>query len=472
MTKLITWTATLFLLITLSSCVQVARRDPVPLHLPDHFSEQGQTELQPDWWLSFNDPELANAIDKALTGNLTLLASHDRLIQATAMARKTGADRYPWIDGSGLARESWTQREETTSTTTLNLSLAASYEVDLWGRLRAREEVALLEVDARQADLQTAAITLTSQIGSVWYQIAEIKKEQILVTDQRLLNDKILQIITAKFKAGKVGVVDVMQQKGLIEKSNGELIKLRARLHNLEQQLAILLGMTPGSNNLPSPDDLVDIPPLPRTGVPIDLITNRPDIQAAYFSLLAADQRIAEAVANKFPKLSLSADLSTGGENGSDIFSNWMSNLAANLAGPIFDAGSRQAEVDRTQALSSQYFHQYGQTILEAIGEVETVLVQEREQKKLLDNLKIRLDLAQATVERVGDRYRQGAEDYQRVLTALLSHQSLQTEMLRASQQLIDYRIGLYRSLGGHINLPKMKIAGGEVGMSISDQDK
>ena len=455
----------------LSSCVQVTKRAPEPLQLADQFSGQGQAILQPDWWLTFNDMGLTRAIDTALTGNLNLLAAHDRLVQAEAVARKSGAALYPELDGRGLARETWTTREETDSTTNLTLGLAASYEVDLWRRLRSRTEAALLDTEAREADLQTVAITITSEIGSIWYQIAEIRKEQELVIEQRLLNEKILEIITAQFKAGQVGVADVMQQKQLIERNNGELIILKVRLYNLEQRLAILLGMMPGNSSLPVPEDLVELPPLPQTGLPGDLLARRPDIRSAYLSLLASDQRVAEAVANKFPTLSLSADVSTGGGQASDIFNNWISSLAANLVGPIFDGGFRQAEVERTQARASESFHQYGQTVLEAIGEVETALILEQEQKQLIENLKIRLDLAQVTVERVGDRYRQGAQDYQRVLTALLSFQGLQTELLRARQQLIDYRIGLYRSLGGRIDLPEMELAVGEVTYGISNQE-
>ena len=459
------------LVLLLSSCVQVARRDPQPPDLPEQFSSQGQAPLQPDWWLSFDDEGLTRAIDTALAGNLNLLAAHDRLIQAEAVARKAGAAKYPELDGRGQARETWTSREETDSVTDLTLGLAASYEVDLWGRVRTRTEAALLDAEAREADLQTAAITVTSEIGSIWYQIAEIRKEQDLVLEQRLLNEQILEIITAQFRAGQVGVADVMQQKQLIERNNGDLIILKVRLYNLEQRLAILLGVMPGSSTVPVPDDLVDLPPLPSTGVPADLLIRRPDIRSAYLSLLASDQRVAEAVANKFPTLSLSADVSTGGQQASDIFNNWISSLAANLAGPIFDGGFRQAEVERTQARASEDFHLYGQTVLEAISEVETALILEQEQRLLIENLKVRLDLAQATVERVGDRYRQGVQDYERVLTALLSFQGLQTELLRAQQELIDYRIGLYRSLGGRIDLPEMKIAAGEIGYGISTQE-
>lgn len=453
-----------------TSCVQVARREPAPLDMPERFSLEGQEELQPDWWLSFDDPALTEAIDRALAGNFDLLAAHDRLVQAEAVARKAGADKYPQLDGRALARETWTSREETNNNTDLTLGLAAAYEVDLWGRVRSRTEAAWLDTEAREADLQTAAISISAEIGTVWYQIAENKKEQELVIEQRQLNEKILEIITAQFRAGQVGIADVMQQRQLIESNNGELIILKARLANLEQQLAILLGEMPGHSDLPDPIDLVALPPLPQTGLPVDLLERRPDIRSAYLSLLAADQRVAEAVANKFPKLSLSADVSTGGEQVSDIFNNWINSLAANLAGPIFDGGGRQAEVDRTQARASETFHLYSQTVLEAIGEVEIALILEAEQKRLIDNLQIRLDLAQATVERVGDRYRQGIQDYERVLTALISFQGLQTDLLRARQELIDYRIRLYRSLGGRLDLPDMKIAAGEVGFGISEQ--
>lgn len=458
--------------IMLTSCVQVDTRDQLALELPERFSGQGQEALQPDWWLTFNDPGFTQVVETALADNLTLLAAYDRLQQAEATARKTGADLYPELNGTGLARENWTKKKETNSTTTLSLGLAASYEVDLWGRIRAGAEAASLDVEARQADLQAAAISITSQVGTTWYQIAELKKEQELIVQQKTLNEQILEIITAQFKAGQVGVADVMQQKGLIERNNGELISLTVQLHNQEQQLEILLGVAPGTEAIPSPTDLVDLPPLPDTGIPADLITNRPDVRSGYLSLLAADKRVAVAVANKYPKLSLSGDLSTGGESGSDFFNDWAAALAGNLVGPIFDGGARKAEVDRTQAVASQYFHQYTQTLIEAVGEVENALVRERQQEKLLDNLAVRLELAEVTAQRVGDRYRQGAEDYQRVLTALLSLQSLQTEILRAKNSLIEYRIGLYRALGGHIALPEMDIARADVNLSLLDHDE
>ena len=173
-------------------------------------------------------------------------------------------------------------------------------------------------------------------------------------------------------------------------------------------------------------------------------------MKSDYFDALAADRRVAAAIADRYPRLSITADANTFG-SATDLFSNWFFSLAANLVGPIIDGGSRRAEVDRTTAVAQEKVYIWGQTILDAIGEVEDALKLEAEQKKLLGSLNIQLELATKTVENVRNRYTQGAENYQRVLTALLSQQTLQRDVLRSRQQLIAFRISLYRALGGAI---------------------
>lgn len=443
----------------LASCTTVAKRDVVPFDLPAEFTEKGGEVIQPDWWIHLDDPGLTQVINKALAGNFNLLAARDRLVQAEASAKKAGADLTPSLNGKAFVDQEWAYQDNSSrSSNTFRLELAASYEVDLWGRLRFKRDAALLDVDASAADLQTAAISLASEVAKVWYQIAEVKKQIELAEEQQRLNQNILELITTQFKSGQAGIADVMQQRQLVETSIGDIIVLHAQKRILEHQLAILVGVPPTTKNLPSPEALAVLPMLPQVGVPLDLLLNRPDVQSDYYALLAADQRVGEAVANRFPKLSISVDLSTGGDSASDLFSNWFSSLAANLAGPIVDGGYRKAEVERVEAVARQKFHVYGQTVLDALGEVEAALIKEKEQQQLLANLETRLNLAQLTIERVGDRYRQGVVDYQRVLSALLSHQNLQQKILKGQRLLLDYRIQLYRALGGRLDLPDTKV--------------
>ncbi|MCK5866298.1 MAG: TolC family protein, partial [Marinobacter adhaerens] len=151
---------------------------------------------------------------------------------------------------------------------------------------------------------------------------------------------------------------------------------------------------------------------------------------------------------DRFPRLSLTAGVDTSGAHTRDLFDNWLATLAANLAAPIIDGGLRKAEVDRTRAVASEALHTYGQTILDALGEVEDALAQEQHQRDFIASLDKQLTLAGQVIERVRDRYLQGTMDYQRVLDALLSQQTLQCSLLTARRDLVQDRIDLCRALG------------------------
>jgi NodT family efflux transporter outer membrane factor (OMF) lipoprotein len=452
----------LLLLIVLAGCTATTHMQigTPPVTLPPAFSQQGNLQVSSEWWQDLDDPALQQLIQQALAGNLSLFVARERLLQAEAVARQAGAAQSPTLDAQASGSETWSETSDgTSSTSTVLLGLAAGYEVDLWGRLQSKTDAALLEVNASSEDLQTAALSIASQVASTWYQLAASYSQIELLQQQQEVNTLALQLIQLRFNAGQIGIADVLQQRQLIESKSGEMANQRATTHQLEHQLAILVGVAPGLLTLPGKPALIDLPPLPATGIPLDLLNHRPDIRSASFTMLAADRNVAAAIAERYPRLSISADLSTSG-TASDLFNNWLGSLAGSLVGPLIDGGSRQAEVDRTRAVTRERLYAYGQTILNAIGEVEDALIQEKEQRKLIASLEVQLDLATKTLLNVRDRYKLGAEDYQRVLTAQLSQQSLQRSVLTARQQLIDSRISLYRALGGHV--PRQSIASAE----------
>lgn len=432
----------------LCSCIAVKERPDPPVAVPKDFSSSGHVPSDAQWWLDFQDPALSSLIDRALSDNFNLLVARDRITEAQAIARKAGALLYPSLDGGASAVTTRNHSAETTRDT-LSLEFAASYEIDLWGRLRSFRDATLLEARATEADYHTAAISLSAEMARTWYQLVSIHLQRKLLIEQRATNRKVLELISAQFRAGQAGIADVLQQRQLIEGNSSDIDALYSDMQLLEYQLAILLGVAPGMADLPSPDQLPALPPLPDTGIPLDLIAKRPDIQSDLLRLQAADYRVASAVADRLPKLSISASISDSSNSTSDLFNNWFSSLGANLFGPIFDGGQRKAEVARTEAVASQYFYGYGQTILEAIAEVENGLVREKKQLAIIASLEVRQKLAAETIVHVGNRYRQGAEDYQRVLLALISHQDIQRAIVIGTGQLIDFRIALYRSLSG-----------------------
>jgi len=453
-----------FLLIAVSACAPAvndyAASPPVPI--PNNYSQSGTEKRSGHWWLDLDDSALQSLIDQALSNNLSLLVVRERLLQAQALARQAGADLFPQLDAVGSARQDWTRRDGTSdSGSNLLLGFAADYELDLWGRLQSKEDAALLDAQATSEELQTAALSLAAQVANTWYQLASSYSQLELLTRQQEINSMGLEIIQLRFRAGQVGIADVLQQTELIESKNGEKAQQRANAGVLENQLAILVGVSPGLFTLPTDPTLIDLPALPAIGVPSDLLTNRPDIRSRYLNLLAADKRVAAAVADQFPRIGISADTNTSGSATRDLFDNWLASLAANIVGPIFDGGKRRAEVDRTSSVSQERLLSYGDSLIKAVGEVEDALVQENEQHLLIKSLKLQLDLATQSLLSIRDRYKQGAEDYQRVLTALLSQQGLQRSLVIAHRQLIGYRIDLYRALGGQVPMPLLAVNDG-----------
>ncbi len=434
----------------LSACAPSLQQVKGPVELPERFSASGTEPQRDRWWLSFEDQVLESLIDRALAENLSLLSAWDRLDQAQAVARKAGADLVPSLDAEAIAaRSRFRENGRTDDASSYALGLVAGYEVDLWGRIRSSRDAAALDAQASAEDLQAAAITLASQVVSNWYQLVEQYGQLELLDAQIAINEKTLELVTLQFRTGQVGIADVLQQRQLVESNRGEKAQVASSAGVLEHQLAILLGLPPGYAVAERISELATLPALPATGVPAELLQRRPDIRSAWYQVMAADSDVAAAIADRFPRLGLSAQLDTSGGHTSDLFNNWLASLAGNLIGPLIDGGLRKAEVERSRAAASEALHSYGQTVLEALGEVEDALVREHRQHQFIASLDKQLELAEQAIERVRDRYTKGATDYQRVLDAQLSHQQLQRSRLSAERELIEDRIALYRALGG-----------------------
>lgn len=453
-----------FALLLVISCSSTQTKVPQPLTLPKAFSTSGEAPLPDQWWLSFNDSSLNRLIEQALAGNFNLRQVWDRLYQAEAVARAAGAPVLPSLEGRGGASHS-AQRTDSgpggwtmTYRSNLSLGLYASYELDLWGRVRSRRDAAELDVQASREQVQSAAITVSALVASTWYEFAEQTGQLELLKEQLKLNEDMLELVTLRFRHGLAGATDVLQQRQLIESRRGDIVAVELRRSILGHQLAILLGRKPTENVKEGPAALIQLPPLPDTGLPADLIQRRPDIRALHYQILAADRRVAVALADRFPRVSLSASADTSAGMASTLFNNWLATLGANLVQPLFDAGSRKAEVERTRAVVSERLNQYGQAVLTALGEVEDALIQERKQREFIESLQRQLDVSSQVIERTRESYMRGAMDYLRVLDALQRHQTLQRQSLLAKRQLIQYRINLCRALGGGWDLKRPEL--------------
>ncbi len=452
-----TWLAVLAAGAAALSCQRVAAPPAPPVRVPEAFSASGEAQAPDRWWAAFKDPHLDEVVQQALASNLDLLAAWDRLRQAEAIAKAAGARLWPWLDATASAARTRTRNERTGTETTndFSLGLQASYEVDIWSRVRAGRDAARLAAQASREDVAATAILLSAQVATTWFRLVESIGQLAILDEQVRTNREHLDIVTARFERGQVSAVDVLQQRQLLEATRAEKHLVESRVGVLTHQLAVLLGRPPRELTLPTEAKLPDLPPLPDAGVPADLVRRRPDVRAAHLRLAAASREVAAAVADRFPTLTLSGVAQTSAAHVGDLFENWLASVAAGVLAPVLDGGRRAAEVERTRAVVAQRLHEYGQAILRALREVEDALVRERQQRKYLASIEEQLDLAARAAARTRERYVKGVEDYLRVLTTLRDLQRLQRARLSARRQLLEDRVALYQALAGSVPLPR-----------------
>ncbi len=421
-----------------------------PVTPSEKFSYSGTLLIADKWWLAFEDPSLNRLIDQALGHNFNLLAAYDRLAQARAIAKKSGAELTPQLNGSFATNQSYIENNSGRNTINeFSAGFTASYELDLWGRIRFGLHAAELDEQAAQQDIKIAVISLSAEVTSTWYKLIDQRLQLALLDKQIKVNQDNVNILLTRFRFGQARAADVFQKKQLLQSTIGDKATVLANIKSFEYQLTTLLGQPTNTLELSENPQFPLLPSKPNTGLSSELIQRRPDIKKAYLKVQAADQRIAAAIADRFPKISLSASFNTNTPDLQSLFNNWLATLAGNLVVPLIDGHRRVAEVERQQAIFSETVNQYGAVILTALQEVETALIKEQQQALLVSSLNKQLVLSRQAYQQIQLRYQYGGMDFLRILSAQLSVQTLERSQIHAARELIDFRIDLYKALAG-----------------------
>ena len=241
----------------------------------------------------------------------------------------------------------------------------------------------------------------------------------------------------------------MLRQRQLVESTLEQVVIVTARIEVLEHQLAVLVGQPPQEASYVTGAELPDLPPLPATGLPSELLNRRPDVRRDYLAFMAADRDLASAITAQYPRLSLSGSVRNIADRPEALFRDWFVTIGGQLIAPLIDGGERRAEVDRTTAVVRQRFNEYGQTMLNAFREVEDSLALERYQRARIERLEKQVKLARQSSEQLREQYLIGDTDYLNVLSAITTQQRLQRETLSARLELLLIRIGLYLALAG-----------------------
>ena len=450
-TGFLSWLPVVAVILFFVGCSPKTTTMEIPTDTPDSFSVQGSTVVPDEWWTVFNDPKLNMLVDSALQENLNLMTFWYRLQESRAIVERESAGLFPSLDGSAEAEVN-NRQSEFQQSQRFRVGMYAEYEVDLWGRINAAVDARQYNTEASYEDYQAAAISLSAEIVRTWFRLLEAASQLQLAENQVETNEKMLRLIKIRFGSGQIRSVDILRQIQLLEATKERKINAESDKELLEHQLAVLLGKAPQEEIIYTPDSLPGLPPLPETGVPAALIQRRPDVKSAYYNLHAADREVAVAISNQYPRITLSASLSSGAYNVEDLFTDWGRGIAGNLLTPIFRGGELRAEVNRAEAVKQQRLYHYGDVVLTAFREVEDALVQERNQLGIIESLQEQVRLSERTIEQLRTEYLNGMSNYLDVLTALDEEQQLRRNLLRAKLNLLEYRIALYRALAGGLN--------------------
>ncbi len=438
-------------LICLSNCSPKIADVKLTYDTLPEFSLSGSEELADTWWVSFQDQELNRVIDSALSVNLTLQSIWHQIKEAESQVKIASSSLFP--DASfevqtGISRP----QPDFVGGENTQISLRSNYEVDLWGRIRYAAHAEQFRMKATYYDFKTAAISLSAEIALAWFRVKATKFQLQLVDQQIVTNEQVLALIRARFASGQVRGVDILRQRQLIEATKSQKLNLELQLGVLENQLAVLAGYPPGKHFQVEPT-LPELPGLPDTGIPLQLVNRRPDVQSAYYELQAADRDLAASISNRYPRLAFSLTGAIRSNTYSDLFQSQAVSIGGSLLAPLFTGGQLKAQVDQADAVRKQRLYDYGQTVLTAFQEVENALIQEQKQLDRIEIIEGQVELTERTYGQLRIEYLNGFTPYLDVLVALDQQQQLRRNLVTARLNLFETRIGLYRALAGDFDI-------------------
>lgn len=402
-----------------------------------------------DWWRGFASPELDGLVEQALAGNHDLAAAAARLRQAQASARAAGAPLLPALDGNlGASREGRLGGDAETAGNQYRGGLAASYEVDLWGRLAANHDAALAELAASRFDRDALTLSLTATLTDTWLRQVALA-ERLRLAGLNLDNaERVLATVQAREAAGAATPLELAQQRGLVAEQRRSREELRQQADDVRSSLAILLGQSEPVTQARS--SLTELQaPAPGGALPSELLVRRPDLARAEARLTAADADLRAARAALLPRLNLSAGASGSAGGLSRVFADPVYSLAAALTAPIFDGGALAAERDRNEARREELLADYRQSIVAAFADVQVALnaragidAQWQAQQEVQTQAERALRLAE-------QRYRAGADDLLNLLDTQRTLYAAEDQSAQLHLARLQAGVALARALGG-----------------------
>ncbi|WP_035258476.1 efflux transporter outer membrane subunit [Desulfatirhabdium butyrativorans] len=411
-----------------------------------------------EWWKQFQDPVLDALIVEALENNKNIRLAAANIEKAAAALIQSRSQLFPQIGYSGSGtRQRATEQGATpvpssvpNPQTSLQGLVNASWEIDLWGRIQRLSEAAQANLLATEEAKRGVILSLVSSVAGTYIQLLGLDMQLMIARRTLETYAESVRLFELQFQYGQISQMNVEQARTQYETAAGKIPQIESEIAQTEHALSILLGRNPGPIQRNRTLFELTIPAVP-SGLPSDVLVNRPDIREAEQNLIAANAQIGAARALYFPSISLTGAFGTASAELSNLFDasarTW--NFTGTVTGPIFKAGSISAQVQQAEAARKAALLTYEMAIQGAFADVENALVA---REKLARQLQAQERLVKASKEYARLAQLQYEGGYVTYLTVLSAQQQLFPAELNHAQYLASAfasYVNIYKAMGG-----------------------
>ncbi len=453
--------AALLLALALSSCMigPNYRRPPVKTPQSWRFEEAEALDVvNTPWWKQFDDPVLDGLIETALKENKDVLIAAARVEEFMGSYAVVRAAQFPQVSGTALPlREGVTQYTSPAwppgtphTFWSLQAFLSASWEMDLWGRLRRASEAARANLLATDEGRLGVILTVVTAVATAYTDLLDLDKQLDIARRTAASREHTLRLFRLRFDRGLVSELELRQVESEYMAALATIPFLEKLIAQQEDALSVLLGRNPGPIPRGRSLDQLVLPAVPA-GLPSDLLRRRPDIRQAEQNLIAANARIGVARALYFPTLTLTGTYGVESTGLTNLFSGptrqW--SYPGSLTVPLFTAGAIAGQVKVAESVQKESLFQYQKVIQQAFREVEDGLIDQAKSREQFQAQRQQVVALQKYARLARLRYDNGYTSYIEVLDAERSLFNAELSYAQTQGVLFRTLVNLYKSMGG-----------------------
>ncbi len=458
--------------IWLGSCkpVEVLRQDEL-LSMPSQFSGSQDTTNAAaiNWRQFFDDPNLVSLIDTALANNLDLKIALQRIQFAQADVLESKAPLQPIVDGvagAGVNKfgrytmdgagnrgtEIYNGKDVPVFLPDFSVGLVASWEIDIWGKLRNRKKAAFNRYLASIEGRNFVQTSLVAAVAQSYYELQALDAQTAILQEAIALQSNALEVVRVQKEAGKATQLGVQQFEAQLLNMRGQQLELRQQIFEAEAALNFLLGRYPQRIVRTGSLLSLDAPSPVATGIPAALLENRPDVRQAALELAASKADLNAARALFYPSVNISGILGMQAFRPDFLLTKPQSltfGLLGGLSAPLVNKRAIRAEFNRANANQIEALYNYQRTILNGYVEVNNQVASINNLRDVYGLKNEEVQVLLQSIDTSSDLFRTGRASYLEVLAAQQNTLDARLEMVELKKRQLQVEVGIYRSLGG-----------------------